>query len=52
METFQRDFQVLMINQGDALRGDMIIKLDNKFKEIDASNQNLKMVLDQQIREF
>jgi len=30
----------------------MIIKLDNKFKEIDASNQNLKIVLDQQIREF
>gem|GEM_PF-3409236 len=29
----------------------MIIKLDNKFKEIDASNQNLKIVLDQQIRE-
>ncbi len=51
METFQRDFQVLMINQGDALRGDMIIKLDNKFKEIDASNQSLKIVLDQQIRE-
>lgn len=51
METSQRDFQVAMINQWDALRGDMIIKLDNKFKEIDASNQNLKIVLDQQIRE-
>lgn len=51
MESFQRDFQVVMINQGDVLRGDMIIKLDNKFKEIDASNQSLKIVLDQQIRE-
>lgn len=51
METSQRDFQVAMINQWDELRGEMLIKLDNKFKEIDASNQNFKIVLEQKIRE-
>lgn len=51
METSQRDFQVAMINQWDELRGKMLIKLDNKFKEIDASNQNFKIVLEQKIRE-